>query len=78
MPNTPDAAEGHWLSNKIWVIIIIAVVGFSGMVVSKYYELQAADLKNTQNHELFKQSVDTKFELIMEKLDEICKTQEKL
>ena len=67
----PDAAEGKWLSNKLWILIIVAVVGFSGIVMNKYWELKAADMSIVQKHELFKQSVDTKLQTIIEKLNKI-------
>jgi hypothetical protein len=67
----PDAAEGKWLSNKLWILIIVAVVGFSGIVMNKYWELKAVDMSIVQKHELFKQSVDTKLQTIIEKLNKI-------
>ena len=71
MKEQPDAAEGRWLPNKTWIVIIGTIVALSFVVMNKYWELKAADVQIIQQHELFKQSVDSKFDAIILKLDEI-------
>ena len=70
-----DAAKGKWLSNETVVKIISAVVGVmllgTVLIMNKYWELKAADVKITQEHVLFKQTVDSKFDEIIRRLKHI-------
>jgi hypothetical protein len=70
-----DAAKARWLTNETVVKIVygIVIMMFVGtvLVMNKYWELKAADIQITQQHELFKQSVESKLDIILEKLEEI-------
>lgn len=66
-----NAAEGYWLSNKIWIIIIVTIISFFLLGMNKYWELKASDLIIQQKHELLKQSVELKLDAILEKLKEL-------
>ena len=71
----PDAAKGRWLSNETVVKIISAIVGIlmigTVLVMNKYWELKAEDVRIIQTHDLFKQSVDSKFDEIIRRLKRI-------
>lgn len=70
-----DAAEGRWLSNKYWVIIIISIVCFTSTMIGGYYSLRASDAEIVAQHNIFKEVINTKLDMILENMknDDKCK-----
>ena len=71
-PEKLDAAEGRWLTNKMVVVIIIAIVGFTSTILGGYYSLRAEDAKIQAEHNTFKEVINTKLDSILDKIKDDC------
>lgn len=64
-----DAAEGRWLTNKVWIAILLSGILFSLTSAGLYYDLKAQDQIMRTDHRLFKVEITGKLNRIIVQLE---------
>jgi len=66
LKNPLDAADGRWLTNKLWVVIIISAIAVTWGVCVCYMGLRAENSNVRNELTVFKTEINTKLGVILE------------